>query len=561
MVAIAAFHVGAIGVQVDNPNVNPEQFNTALPTPELGRPIDGGNASLRISGQPITLSAHSVVVFHVQSFEDDFYDRIWRIPESLDFGYVPSLSTRSVKFWNAWYSQSVTLTSIDALDDEGLTLDADTPPQVFLPSEQRTYSVDATPDGPPNIDATYTFNFGSVPVPLSVTGVRIVPWTYEPNWIEPVLERPSWLTDVQTHHDGSEQRRQLRGGARVEWQFTYDVDGDRRRLIENEIFAFGSRIWAVPVFTDEQQLGAPLAIGAQSIPVAAAGMDYHVGGLGMLLLSDGTAEAFQVDAIGSDSIDLKSQLELAWPANSKVFPARACYLLDPRGYSRFTREYVRGIARFQTAEEVDAEELIEATYRGRPVLTDEPNWLDAPTIDFAHKIGRVDYNVGRAFVFDHAGIALPAIRVLWTALDRAESEFLHQFIWARRGRQKSLWVPTWSADLRVLAYDNSTAHLDVAFCGLVDLAAASVHRKDLRIQLTDGSVLYRRITSVATVVEGVSERAFLDQSLGQVLTSEQFDRLSWLILMRLDQDTVEIAWSTQGTAQTVLSFKGPKHAV
>ena len=561
MAVIAAFRTLSPQIQVDNPNVDPDQFITALPTPDLAISTGLGASALKVSQQPITVVGRTITVFYNYSPLDDFYDRIWRIPVSIAFGYVPTRTSREVWFWNAFYRQSVMLDSITETDADGLTLNAEATPATYLPSEYRRYTIDAFPEGPPNIDATYTFVFGSISVALPVTGIRVVPWTYEPNWINPVLERAAWLTDVQENHDGSEQRRQIRGGARVNWEFTYDVDDDRRRTIENELAAFGGRIWSLPVFTDEQRISAPLSAGAAIIPADTDGLDFHAGGLGMLLGPDGRNEAFRIFGVGSQSIELDSPLELAWPANSKLFPARAAWMLDDRGYDRHTREYVRGLARFQTVEEVDADELAETLYRGRPVLTVEPNWRTLPSINLARKLERLDFEVGRAFVYDDAGIVLPEMRVLWSALDRDTAVYLHRFIWSRRGRQKSVWVPTWSNDFRVLEYEDGTGRLDVAFARYFDSGVPGVHKQDIRIQLVDGSVFYRRIATATVETADTVERFTLDSPIGRNLLPADFDRISWLHLMRLDQDAVELAWQTLAVVETVLSFKGPKHGV
>lgn len=563
MAVIQAFNAGGLLVQIDNPNIPHEQFNVGLPTVDQGYAIGVDGAAVRQSQQPITLATREISVYRVPTYEADIYHRIWLIPPTVNFGYVPSATSREVVLWNA-HRIPRDLDSIEGADDEGLELSPDDAPSTYLPDEYRTYTIAASPDGPPVIEASYTFTFesgGEIRV-LLVVGTRVVGWTFEPNWLEPVIERPAWLTDVQVKRDGSEQRRQLRGGPRVDWEFTIDASGDRRRLLENLLQHSGGRIFALPVWPDLRILADAAVIGATSLAIDAAGADYRVGGNGVLLGPTGDFEAFEIEAIEAESISLVAPLEKAWPAGTRVFPTYAAYMLEGRGFGRATREYVRGLARFRTVDEVLADELEETTlYRGAPVMIDEPNWRDAPEIDYARNEGTVDFEVGRWFRFDHAEISLPELRVLWSALDREAAVYLHAFLWARRGRQRHLWVPTWANDLRVVNYDDDGAVLDVAYCGLVDFGAAEVHRRDVRIELVDGTVLYRRITQVQTQIEGQVERATLDSALGQELEPGDFARISWLMLLRLDQDAVELTWHNPSVVETVLTFKGPRNDV
>lgn len=564
MAVIDAFHVGGIGAQFDNPNVPHEQFNVGPPTVDQGYFISGAAAAERISGQPVPLVTREITAFIVPGFYYDFYERIWLIPPVVDFGYVPSPTSREFTLWNAWRVPRE-LTAIAAADDEGLTLNADTPPVVMLPDALITWSIDAATEGPDTIDARYTFEFesGDEVRILIVVGQRAVGWTFAPNWLDPVLERPAWLTDVQVLEDGSEQRRRLRDGPRVDTEFTVDVADDRKRVLENVLAGVGSRVFTVPAWPDIRELAGPLAPGALEIALDPAGTDFRAAGLGMILDDDGRFEGFEVATVEADRLELVAPIAHAWPPGTRVYPARAAYLLDGRGNVRAHRNYARGTFRFRTIEEVVREALAEGTtYRGEPVLLEEPNWREGPEIDYTRHLEVVDFETGRPAVFDRADLALPVQRVSWTALDRAAADHLRAFLWARAGRWRGLWVPTWTDDLRVVDYDDGgSGTLDVAYAGVADFGGLAPHRRDLRIQLTDGTVFYRRVDQVLPLVEGVSERLDLDAALGSAVPPADFERVSWLMYMRLDQDTIELAWSTPSIVETVLSFKGPRNDV
>lgn len=562
MAAILAFHADGLLAQIDNPNIPHEQFNVGPPTVDQGYSLEHRPAPLNVPNLPVPIASRAIQAFRVLDFEHDFYYRIWLIPPEINFGYVPSPTSRQVVVWNA-HRVPKELDSIAPAGDAGVSIDPDDSPSVYLPDEYRAYTVAASPSGPPNIAASFTFTFesGDEIRTLQVSGTRIVGWLFEANWAEPIVERAAWLTDVQVKRDGSEQRRQLRGGARLQYEFLVDARDDARRLLENTVHAFGGRLFSLPIWPDVRVTTAQLPIGSTSIDLGddLAGTDFHIGGLGVLLIDAERFEAFTVEAIAGGVITLAAPLEQEWPAGTRVYPARAAYMLDDgRAYARLTRNYIRGLFRFETVDEATLAELQdETTYRDHPVLEHEPNWRAGPEIDYQRNMGTVDYQTAVPFRFDQAGTSLPAMRVSWSALDRPSVDYMRAWIWSRRGRQKAVWVPTWADDLRVL--QNEGTVIVVANAGLVDTGVPHVHRRDLRIQLRDGTVHYRRIVSVQAVTAG--ESITLDADFGENLPAEAFERVSWMMLMRLDQDTIEIAWHTPAIAETVITLKGPRNDV
>src|SRR5690606_33710663 len=122
-------------------------------------------------------------------------------------------------------------------------------------------------------------------------------------------------------------------------------------------------------------------------------------------------------------------------------------LLDPRAFGRMHRNYVRGIARFKTTEEIAGDALDEDLYRGYPVMEFKPNWRDAPEIDYARKLVMRSFGTGKDEVEDEAEIPLPVHSFRWTCLTREDVLQFRKWLYARRGRQKAVWLPTFADDL------------------------------------------------------------------------------------------------------------------
>jgi hypothetical protein len=102
--------------------------------------------------------------------------------------------------------------------------------------------------------------------------------------------------------------------------------------------------------------------------------------------------------------------------------------------------------------------------------------------------------------------------------------------------------------------------LVVQWCGYVDLVAIGTNRRDLRIELTDGTVLYRRVTSAAAV-DADKELLVLDANLGRAVTAAQFAQVSFMGLCRSDSDIFEFAWWTGEYADVTTAWRARQHDV
>lgn len=521
-----------------------------------------GLAGVLANTQPVTENAAAMQGNHLKLFGFlDWYERIHVYPLELDLGNIVSVQQREIVTWNAYFVER-TLNDVVPLNDEGLTLtEPGATPLVYAPLQQYDFTLQIDTEGPAVVDATYTFDFDVIDYEVHVTGVRIVAWKWEPNWINPVIERLEWSTDVMAAYDGSEQRRSLRGWPRQQWEFTFDLADEVRREFENIMYAWGGRVWALPVWIDLDVLEQDLSAGAVTIPIAGGttDRDYHEEGLGVIIAPDGTYESFEVTAVGANSVDIVTPLVAAYPTGSRIYPARTARLQDPRATARYHRNYARGLALLRTVEQIEREELTETLYREHPVMERAPNWREAPEIDYARKLATLDFGYGQDRIQDEAELALPVHSFRWTMLDRDEADYFRKWLYARKGRCKGVWLPTWSDDLVLVdTITTSELNIDVRACGLTYFAQGDVHRRDIRIELTDGTVYYRRVTGFV-VVDANTERMTMNALLPQQVDPEEVERISWMHYVRLDTDTIELAWSSPAHAEATLIFRGPRN--
>ena len=103
----------------------------------------------------------------------------------------------------------------------------------------------------------------------------------------------------------------------------------------------------------------------------------------------------------------------------------------------------------------------------------------------------------------------------------------------------------------------STSFLDVAHIQYGRFAAGITGRRDLRVELNDGTVRYRRVLG-SSELDAATERLNLGEPWDVEFEAKQVRRVSWMTLMRLDSDTVELEHITdvEGSARAQLVLRG-----
>ena len=391
----------------------------------------------------------------------------------------------------------------------------------------------------------------------------IVPWGWAPDWGSGIREWLEWLTDVLPAYRGEEQRRGLRLGPRQQLEFRVIAEGSDRAWLESVLWRHGSDRFAVPVWPDALTLAAPLAAGATEIPVDPADRQFAVGDLVVLLGSSSReVELGEVASTAGGVVTVASGTDRAWAAGTQVLPARVGRLEASPGLPRFTGQTSSVRLRFQMEGPASWSADAGATaYRGLPVLEQVIDWSEDPLVQLDRRSTPLDAATGPVQVDDPIGAPLPLFRARATLLSRPEISAWRSRLFALDGRRGAIWVPSWSHDLLPAATIAAGAtSLDVHWCGVSETLAGDTTRRDLRIELVDGTVLYRRVTATSEVSSSV-ERLTLDSPLGVEVAPEGFALVSWLTLARQETDTAEFAWWSGDVVQTTCSYRGFRHDV
>lgn len=509
---------------------------------------------------PVSAATRAILSQVIGGYSRDFYNQVHISPIQLDLGNVVSTQTSAVRVWNAYLSP-MTLQEIRDLP-EGVQLSGQgSLPLLFRPLQERSWQMAVTPDGQPTLDDQVVWHFSAdIDASLRITANRVIAWSFVPDWGESVIERLSTSTGLLASESGVEQRRAMRLSPRREFEAQMFVEGRERQLLDLSLYGWGGRIWALPIWPDVQQLKTGVATGALRIPCDTRSLDFRVGGLAMLRGETALdQEVVEIRALDDSGLDLARPLQRSWARGARFYPVRTARLSEQPSLIRLNDRVQSAKVKFLLMEPSDWQTTLPTTaHRGWPVLELRPDESAELTQGFQHMLSVLDNGMALPLYTDTAGRALPVLSHRWMGLGREERAAFRALVYGLRGQQKAIWVPTHADDLTLLAEVSDVAStIDVANVGYSRFAQGRPGRRDIRIELVDGSVWYRRITS-ATELDGEIERLALDAAFGRRIQPAQVARISWMALCRASSDEVELEHvnDSEGLARSTLTFRG-----
>ncbi|MDH1211146.1 hypothetical protein N5C38_08765 [Pseudomonas chengduensis] len=558
-------HLGrqTLGGVLDNPNLTRDHWgfawvNQFAPSPFVSDTQRAGQATLT-TAWPVEANGRTLDGQLRGAFVDDFYYRIHISLKQLDLGNVVSIQTTPVQLWNAHLTPR-TLSSIGGADEGILVAGQPTPPMLFPALKELTWDVIVTPEGQPVLDTVVAWLFDNAEAPgLRITANRIIAWTFVPDWADGIRERLTASTDILQSESAVSQRRQLRLAPRREFSGPVYAEGRERQLLDLSLFGWSDRIWSMPIWPDIQLLDVSLAADADFIPCATQYLDFRAGGLAMLRGEDAfTSETVEILEVLSGGLQLKRNTQQAWPAGSRLYPARAAQLLEEPSLSKLTDQLIEAEVQFLVVEACDWPEWLPTSlYRGRPVWDRRPDDSESLTHSAQRLRSTLDSGFAQPLITDTAKRALQMLGQLHLDLGREARALVRSFIYGMRGRQKAVWVPSHMHDLTLVATVSAVATtMDVENIGYTRFSNGKPGRRDIRIELFDGSVFMRRLIG-STELDNQVERVGLDSALGVEVQPHQIARISWMNLMRFESDVQEIEHMTdsEGVAAWATVFR------
>jgi hypothetical protein len=275
-------------------------------------------------------------------------------------------------------------------------------------------------------------------------------WSIAPNWKTAVTEHLEWLTDVLIGSNGNEQRRGLRLSPRRSFELTFNPIGRTRSFFELCLHRQGGIEWFLPLFHDKGRLSAQAVAGSSVLAFDNRWREFEAGGYAILLGRDAFSyEVVEIESVDDAGLTLADPLTRTWSRGMPVYPLRTARLDQESVVTALTRTVGEASLLWQLtgANDYAAEIDTGLEYEGRAVILNEPNRERGLDLSLARMLFRRDNETGRVHVRDDAGRAFTSQVHDWMVVGREPRHKLRSMLYALNGRQVSVWLPTFNADV------------------------------------------------------------------------------------------------------------------
>jgi hypothetical protein len=382
-------------------------------------------------------------------------------------------------------------------------------------------------------------------------------WPYAPDWSRPFEVRRSYLTDIITSRNGTEQRRATRDQPRLSANYRTVLNATDRQAADHHMRAWQNKPAVVPDFARWARLTGSSAVGSSTLTISP--VPYWVAaGQPLVLCKAGIQEEVIVDTAAGSTINTVDPVVNAWASGDVLRPSFFGLFSGKLSSSRpnvDTAAYDIAIDCYPGGEPPRDAGSPSATLNDIEVFEAQPDYASPPSISDIWPVEQIDYDRGRTAQFRPVDAYARGTEYQFNGLSAAAITALEQFFDRMKGRRTTFYLPTGEKDFTPVSFAGSAftasgSALATDF-GSTDFAAVN---EGVAVYLTDGTVLYRRITGI-TASSGNSVVA-VDSSWS--VTLGDVARVSRMPLTRFDNDEMVSSWRTPLSASASLAFKQVK---
>lgn len=503
------------------------------------------------------------------SYYDLFYERIWIIPETLDFNGIAVASNVPVTIWNS-YSSTKTLTTVSS-SLTGISHDL-TLSKVFTAFESKQVNFQYSDSAPISLEGVITFTFSDAEDPmLMVTGSRAEVFLYNHNWETAITERYSYLTNIIESDDGSEQGILLRNypSRTMDYEFlsanTQSIAeiARQRAKLENFLSHAQDSTIALPIFSDKLLLESQLAIGSSSIVFSKNPQlyDYYVNGNLIIYDSYDNYEIIKISSINSTTIGLTSNTTKLWNVGAKIAPIRQA-LLSEETISGI--EHTQFLENYSISFTIKSEDTVNNprfaaysptyTYKSYPVYFPDHNYIDDKSIELYKHLGKMgtDYGIFRNESRLNTNRKKIGIKLIKNT--RQDLCNFFGFFAALKGRLNYLWIAEKNKSFQLAEnYNAGQNNITIYDIGYYKYIKQNNAKRYLVFYRSNGSIYFNKIIDSMNNGNG-TETLYLESTFNFNFTPADFPDISYLTLCRSDSDSLEISYSTQDSVDIAHSF-------
>lgn len=511
--------------------------------------------------QPIAIRRLTFPGAKVTAFFHDFYNRIYLLPSSVDFGPISGPVSVQFTLWNAFLTAK-TVEGITLVNAEGLTLTGPATPTLYKPLARQGYTIKANDQGPPDVDARLEFAVTghSLPYTLPVIGVRAFLTPFRPNWNQSVKISYEFRTEILKSRSGKEQRRALRSTPRKTIEYTTLTSFAGLRKANNLMQLAQARTLINPEYPRAALSSTGMAPGAVSIMLD--DVPYWLQPDMLVCLTNGeTIETRRVEGIAAPFVSFKSFTQTAWPPGTLLVAAVSGNFPDSMKSRRETNAAAAVSVIFNVTPASETPVVSgdsSPVFNGRELFLSRPNWGDRPSLDYEHESETLDFGRGktRRFIPVHFGGRL--WRGTYLSRDFATADRTREFFERMRGQRGEFYMPTWEHDLPPkLAIQAGTNTFRVEGLDVYKSFRDDTVFKALIVFKNDGGYIVNRVLDVFDTTDEIGADTGINCQDPWPETIEPSDvrMICWLPVWRFATDTLSLEWLTRTVAQWQLTMK------
>lgn len=398
-----------------------------------------------------------------------------------------------------------------------------------------------------------------MPIPTTI-------FPFPANIEEPIIERVSYLTNIITARDGSEQRVQCRAVPNGRFAFSCAMlDAIDAQAANAILYGKQTNTIGVPMWQFMQRITAPASAGAFDIFVSTVDVPFVEGGYAIAWSSPYKWDIFEVLALSPTQIFFDPQIANSYTTADYVMPLLPAWFRPREEFD--WHSLIVGSCRLEF--EVDA-------FPVRNYGTDfsfAGGWFGFDALDedlhmHPNRAGTIDEAITRRFSLldNQTGVRASEIMAVapnadrpytWTCLSRAESRILYDFIHSRKGRAIPIWIPSYQHDLTLAANVSigagsisvpQTLGYPANFLNGSTNARRHLHLRN-RIDTFSSARFYTRVGT--STPSGSNDVLTISPSANRTYNIAD-TMVSFLKLCRLASDEVEIVWKSREVCEAVI---------
>lgn len=512
---------------------------------------------------PLSVVHQAVSGVKMPMFGGQLFERVIVTPSLKTLGAILTTVQFPIEVWNTFLETVQTLSAINIGGQGDTTVaNTNTMPLAFYPLQAFTFQARVPTLGVATIGQVVQFPFvsGIGGTSCTITGTRITLFSIAPDWSQSQAkfkEQIVYLTDVLRGHSAKEQRRALRQVARRNMELQVVTSSERvSSLLNSLLWGWQAQVYGVPYWPDARNLAAPITAGALAISVDTADTIFVAGGVVCLWRDAFTFEAVPILGVSSNSIQVVGAIQNSYPSGDAtlVVPVILARLADKQDIRRDTSiiEEVQFVFAGEALQAYPTPTWTPPQYLGFPVLEVEPNWVPTTGANLVKSYSRdlivLDSQAGAKTVEDRDGLPTVSTYVPWFLSPHSRVTAFRAFVESVKGRLRPFWFPTYDVDLSLHADVLAAANvITIRFVNYTRMMFPQRARQYLAFLRAGHANLYRHVTSAVNNLDG-TETLTLDAPLGVDFPLDG-GTVSFLTLVRLNSDSVDLIWHSTDTAE------------